>query len=400
MRGRIPQDDGGRRLRVLFIPEWYPPREGQQTVSGAFVREHVLAASLHDDVSVLLFRTGERGKRAVRLEEYADSGVEIIDFTAFSPEARPPRTLKRRLMWLWLLARAIGRWGRPDLIHCQDKSVFHAAPAARLLGVPYVMSSHWTGFMRRDVTPEEVQGFRRLVPGAALVLCSNAYAREDFEHYGIQGRFEWLPNSFDPDVFHPVSGLPKTENLVHVSGFTDQKRAPDILRAFAIVLRSRPSARLLMVGNGIGRAATEDLASRLLPPGSFEFPGFVPKTEIADILRRCRGFVFPSSAETFGCALMEAMACGCPVLTTRVGGIPHVAREGEGIFVEAGDIGAIAEGMIALLDGTHGLDTDAVARSVLERFGRPAVGRIIHCYHLAAVSGSNPENHRKLTASN
>lgn len=347
-----------------------------------------MAAALYDDVSVLVYRTTERGSRALRLEEYTDSCVGVMDLSVFSPDARPPRVLWRRLLWLWLLARAIAKWGRPDLVHCQDRSVFHAAPAARLLRIPYVMSSHWTGFLRRDVAPEEVEGFRRLVPGAALVLCSNADAWKDFGHYDIHGRFEWLPNSFDPGVFHPAEGIAKTDELVHVSGFTDQKRAPDILRAFAMVLRSRPDARLLMIGNGIGRAAAEELASTLLPRGSYEFPGFLPKAEIADILRRSRGFVFPSSAETFGCALMEAMACGCPVLTTRAGGIPHVARDGEGIFVEVGDIEAIAQGMIALLDGTHGLDTDTIARSVLERFGRPAVGRIIHRYHLAAAGWS------------
>jgi len=102
-------------------------------------------------------------------------------------------------------------------------------------------------------------------------------------------------------------------------------------------------------------------------------------------MRRACGFVFPSEAETFGCVLMEAMACGCPVLTTRVGGIPAVVREGEGLFVEVGNIDQIQEGMIRLLDGAYGLDTARISRETRERFSHQTVGRILHEEHLRAL---------------
>ena len=95
--------------------------------------------------------------------------------------------------------------------------------------------------------------------------------------------------------------------------------------------------------------------------------------------------MFPSSYESFGCVLMEAMACECPVLTTRVGGIPSVVQEGEGLFIEVGDIDAIAAGMVKLIDGTHGLDMKKISLDVRERFSREAVGKILHEAHLEAV---------------
>jgi rhamnosyl/mannosyltransferase len=111
----------------------------------------------------------------------------------------------------------------------------------------------------------------------------------------------------------------------------------------------------------------------------------MPKAGVAREMRECAGFVFPSSAETFGCVLMEAMACGCPVLTTRVGGIPAVVRDGEGIFVEVGDVEAIADGMRMLLRGDHCLPLGDIAEGVRERFSRQVVGQLLHDAYLRAT---------------
>jgi glycosyltransferase involved in cell wall biosynthesis len=86
---------------------------------------------------------------------------------------------------------------------------------------------------------------------------------------------------------------------------------------------------------------------------------------------------------------MEAMACGCPVLTTRIGGIPAVVREGDGLFVEVGNIDQITEGMIHLLDGTHGLEMARISHETRERFSHEAVGRILHEEHIKAARFAN-----------
>jgi glycosyltransferase involved in cell wall biosynthesis len=106
-------------------------------------------------------------------------------------------------------------------------------------------------------------------------------------------------------------------------------------------------------------------------------------------MHRVCGLLLPSDAESFGCVLMEAMACECPVLTTRVGGIPAVVREGEGLFVEVGNIDQIAEAMQRLLNGTHGLDLHRISRKTRERFNLATVGRLLHEEHCrAAKAGS------------
>jgi glycosyltransferase involved in cell wall biosynthesis len=79
------------------------------------------------------------------------------------------------------------------------------------------------------------------------------------------------------------------------------------------------------------------------------------------------------------------MSCGCPVLTTKVGGIPTVVREGEGLFVDVGNIRAMVDCMIAMLDGKHQLDMEKASRETRRRFSYPAVGLLLHQVHLAAT---------------
>jgi glycosyltransferase involved in cell wall biosynthesis len=176
---------------------------------------------------------------------------------------------------------------------------------------------------------------------------------------------------------------------------TPEKRVPDIINAFAVACRTRPKAILHIVGGGQRQLEMESLAARELPPDSFRFHGYLPKTQLADLMRRSSGFVLPSEAETFGCVLMESMACGCPVLTTRVGGIPAVVREGEGLFAEVGNIEQIAEGMRRLLDNTHGLDLPRISRETTHRFSRMAVGRILHNEHHRAACTKSIYNGRE-----
>ena len=123
----------------------------------------------------------------------------------------------------------------------------------------------------------------------------------------------------------------------------------------------------------------------MLPKDSIVFHGFVDSQTLSQLMQKSSGFVFPSAYETFGCVLMEAMACGCPVLTTKVGGIPAVVRDGEGLFVKVGDIKAIANGMVKLIDDTHHIDMNKIGRDVRERFNHQAVGGILHDIHKEVI---------------
>ena len=373
----LQQVDGGRRLRILFVPQWYP-KEDVNLISGTFCREHVLAAALYDDVAVLVYTSRKQKWPTLRWKRVDDYGVPTFYATfGRSPIAHTNQPFFYMHLWR-AIRRVIREWGRPDVIHTQDGYAYDVIRATQILEIPSVISQHWGGFMRRELNSRGIRRYRCAFGRAERVLPANKFSAADYRYYGLKARTTWLPNTLDARVFYSSPRIAKEQWLLHASGFTPEKRFPDIVRACARVCAIRPGSMLHVVGDGPNRANMETLAARELPPGSFKFHGFIGKPELAGLMRSARGFIFSSEAETFGCVLMEAMACGCPVLTTKVGGIPAVVRDFDGLFFEVGNVDQMAQGMVRLLDGTHGLDMNRISEETHKRFSYEAVGRILH----------------------
>jgi glycosyltransferase involved in cell wall biosynthesis len=374
-----------RRVKVLFVPQWYPPPGKAYEVSGTFCREHVQAAALYDDVAVLVFRNGFRSGLSLRLNKIDDVGVPTW-YAEYDLLPVPPRgRLTFRLHLPRAIRAVVQTWGVPEVIHTQDGYAYPVMKSSQWLNVPYVISQHWSLFLRRAVPQDQIRRFRWAFGQAQRVLATNYQAGRDYEAYDIRASVRWLPNALDVNVFRPEPVVGRGSWLLHASGLSTEKRVSDIIQAFALVVRERPQAQLHIAGNGTTRPEMQAFAEALLPPGTYCFHGFLPKIELARLMRQCCGFVFPSEFETFGCALMEAMACGCPVLTTQVGGIPAVVPPSDGLFVKVSDIEAIRGGMLRLLDGSHGIDLDRVSQEARQRFSHRAVGQILHEEHVAAV---------------
>ena len=377
--------DLNRRLKILFIPQWYPGRDPANQVCGTFCREHARAAALYDDVAVLVLTSRLQRWPTLHWDRVEDCGIP----TFYATYGRSPIPKTTRLFLGYHLRRAFlhvsKEWGMPDVIHTQDAHAYFVIKALRRFGLPFVISQHWSGFLQRLITRTSLRRYRWAFSQAVRVLPTNKLAEKDYQRYGLKPPITWLPNALDGEIFRPLPIAAREPWILHASGMTREKRVPDIIYAFARACRDRPGAILQIVGRGQQQAEMEALAARELPPGTFQFHGYLPKPQLADLMRRSSGFVLPSDAETFGCVLMEAMACGCPVLTTRVGGIPAVVREGEGLFADVGNIDQMAAGMGRLLDGTHGLDLERISRETLARFDKAAVGRVLHQEHVLAA---------------
>lgn len=384
-------------LRVLLLTETYQPELG-----GGERQAALLAQGLHRlgyRVTVLT----RRSRQELAREETLD-GVRIVRVGPAGPG--------RRRKWGLLVTAlpALLRRARDcDVVLVSGFRIL-AVPALlarRLLGTPVVLKADSSGEMsgeyfhaglaRVGLAPSSV------LVRAALALRNRLFRRADaFVAMGEQLRDELLaggvparsvhliPNGVDTRVFRPASpeersafkarlGLPAGPVAIYTGRLVSYKGLPLLLGVWRELAREIESATLVLVGEGSGdmhncEPALRDYVARHGLDARVRFTGAVGKVE--DWLRAADAFVFPTENEAFGLALVEAMACGLPAVTTAVGGIrDFVTDRVNAIVIAPGDAAGLARGVRSLLcDPALAADLGQAARkSVVGRFGEESV---------------------------
>jgi glycosyltransferase involved in cell wall biosynthesis len=210
-----------------------------------------------------------------------------------------------------------------------------------------------------------------------------------------------IPNGVDTTRFAPRGDRnraraergwgPETLVIGHTGTMVPHKGQSEVLRAVALAAKRLPSIRVVLLGDGPDRGALEALARALGLEGRIEMPGFVGDVES---LLPCLDVYVHFSREREGCsnAILEAMACGLPVIATDVGGNRELVEEGRtGCLVGEEDIEAVASALVRLgLDATLRKEFGrAAARVVGERFSVPKmVGATAALYEAVCAEGT------------
>ncbi|MED1863686.1 N-acetyl-alpha-D-glucosaminyl L-malate synthase BshA [Fictibacillus nanhaiensis] len=143
-------------------------------------------------------------------------------------------------------------------------------------------------------------------------------------------------------------GIEENEKvIVHISNFRKVKRLEDVIKSFALI-RKELSSKLLLIGNGPELTTACELVRELDIEEDVLFLG--KQENVGELFSICDLKLLLSEKESFGLVLLEAMACGVPVIGTNIGGIPEVIVDGEtGYMVELGNPESVAKKAIALL---------------------------------------------------
>jgi len=174
-------------------------------------------------------------------------------------------------------------------------------------------------------------------------------------NYSCDKDIKVIPNFVDTDLYKPkINGEFKKhiadENeklLVHTSNFRVVKRVADTIRIFEKIHDKIPS-KLILVGDGPDRSECERLCRQIGLDDKVKFLG--KQDGLVEILTSSDIFLIPSQSESFGLAALEAMACGLPVISSSVGGLPELIRHNEsGFIAEIGDIDRMAKYTLELL---------------------------------------------------
>ncbi|MGD0013650.1 MAG: glycosyltransferase [Bryobacteraceae bacterium] len=280
-----------------------------------------------------------------RAEDLRAAGVPILHLPVAS-YLRPGA-----LRGAWQMARYI-RQHDIRIVHTFDVPLNQfGVPVARACSVPVVISSQRA---HRDLLSARSPGFNRHflrltdMMVDAVVVNSLAVRRHLVEDERVPAaRIQVCYNGLDTARFQPGPRLrpPELRDARCVIGalcaFRPEKDLPTLVAAFAQIRPLFPGLKLLLVGDGPMR---EPLARTIDQLGLAQDCRIEPATsEVPLWLRAIDVFVLPSLSESLSNSLMEAMACGCCVVASRVGGNPELVDDGRtGLLFRAGDAADLA----------------------------------------------------------
>lgn len=176
--------------------------------------------------------------------------------------------------------------------------------------------------------------------------------REDLIRRGLRAeRIRVVPNGLDHERYRPGDPAAVERDLVLFVGRLEHYKGVDLLlEAWRRVHAARPQARLALVGAGGAEAELRKRAAALGFGESVRFVGFVSEPAKVDWMRRATVLVQPSRKEGWGLTVLEANACGTPVVATRVPGLRDSVRDGEtGLLAPGGDPSRLAERLLEVL---------------------------------------------------
>jgi L-malate glycosyltransferase len=380
-------------MHILIIPAWFPSEN--DLTSGIFNQKQAEALAAHgQEVGVLFFEN-----QLFQPFHFWKIGLEI--------KSKPVNLIKKNGFWFlpksnkWLLEKWILiydrlfkqyliKFGKPDILHGFGlQSCFIAQFLSEKYNIPFVFTEHASAYPRG------------LVPVWQQILLKNCWEKAGkvtavSRGMALEMQKIWPHEiSITPTIFlekdfpEPIFSKEKKTAITFLTacGLEPKKGVDLLILAFEKLCETTEiEVKLVIVGSG---ALREKISIQL------KNSPFSNKMELFESLRgsafrqkylEADCFVLASRHETFGTVLIEAMACGLPVIATKSGGPEFFISEKMGILVEANSAKAIFKGMELFLTEKSNFDPTFIRKNAVENYSEnPGTARFLNIY--AAILG-------------
>lgn len=345
-----------RRRTVAVVAPYFPPKIG-----GLERYSHQVATAVRGSANLNpIVITSNHRRRRTEIEWVDD--IPVIRFGNLFRLSNTPMSP----LWAWRVPHALRRH-RVDLVNTHAPVPYIADIAIATAGRRPVVATYHAGSMVKERSPlnglirlYENQVLPRVLARADTVV---AVSPASFAAH-LPGAVTIMPG-VDETLFVPAPTETSTEAQPGVSadrptvlyvGRIDRtsswKGISTLLDAMALVVAELPDVRLRLVGDGDALADYRATADAVGLGASVVFSGALAGRDLVAAYQQATVVVLPSltNAESFGMTLIEGMACGRPVVGSRVGGIGHVVTDRkDGLLVPPGDPGALADALLSVV---------------------------------------------------
>lgn len=355
-------------IKIGVITSAYP--EYEDDPHGIFVHRLMKEiAKLGNEVRVIAPHTGGKS-------EYSMDDVQIEKFHYFYPKRYEKlagragmidnvkeglfvkiQVLTFLIFNVWY---SLVRFRDMDIVHVQwpIPNGLGALFLKKIYGVPYINTIHGEEVYLAKRYHMQF-ALRWLVNNSSKTITNSSATRNACVDAGLdEDKLEVIPFGVDTDFFRPID-VPRTDNYFHILsvGYLIERKGHEyLIRAMKEILKERDDVRLKIVGSGPLEGKLKSLISELDLEEYVEIIKNVSDDELLKLYNSSDVFVLPAvvdsqgNTEGLGVVLLEAMACGIPVIGSNIGGIPDIIKNGEtGLLVEQKDVLQICGSVIKLI---------------------------------------------------
>lgn len=371
-------------MKILVIPTSYPNVYSPN--SAPFFRDQALALkAVGNEVAVLavtmisLKKIFNKKNELFRLNYFNDKGLDtwLICIPAI-PKLRWLNNIIRTVIGFMIYTKKVKKNFEPDIMHVHS---FLAGEIAwkiyRKFCIPYAITEHSSSFARDYLCSSYNKIAWRVFTNAKIRFAVSKQLQILLEK-NYNCTFSYIPNVIPIDEINQVESVKKKDvsiiRICNVANLNKNKRHDRLIKAFHSVLSKFNNLELQIAGDGPERLNLKTLVKELNIEDKVFFHGSISRNEVFKLMKSCDIFALTSDYETFGVVLIEAMACGLPVISTKCGGPESIIKSKQvGMLVDKDDL-SVKLGLEQIIKNRNNYVRNTIKSYVMSKFSFKAVG--------------------------
>lgn len=375
-------------MHILILPYIYKTKD--KPLAGIFFREQALALKKAGyQIGVISIRVNSIRKmswknfRIFNKVDYEnDNGMNTYlwqGWNWFTQKIPVGQSILFTLKGMAIFKKYIKTHGYPDIIHTH--SITNVGMLARRIKkryqIPYVTTEHRTAFAMNKIHPSILKSMKKAFSKAdRRIVVSPELGRILEEKVGEQILpWKYIPNIVSDRFFTNKSNRTNKNKFVILNvSFIHERKGHDILiRAFENAFNRHENVELRLGGDGPLKEKLMKYAVQRKIEHKIKFLGMLGRNEVHREMQNCDIFVLSSYYETFGVVVIEALACGKPVISTACGGPEFIVNKKNGILIPPGSINELKNAMIKMYQIYENYNKNEIKRDCYNRFSEKSV---------------------------
>lgn len=341
-------------MRILFLPSWYPNRKFK--TEGIFIKRHAIAFSKNFEIEVFFSKPIEKTRYSYW--EIHQINNNLREYILYYPKlSNGPLVNFRQSFWhliaMCKLFFKILKRPKYSIVHSHVLTIktILAYLYKKIRGSIWIHTEHWSKFLaqnKHQLTRTDKILLKILNRQCDIIITVSENLKKNLQDLNIKKPAEVIYNAVDPMIFKPINNhRPKNPfKFLHVSTLDEKsKNITGILKAIDKLNRRGNSFIFTFVSDGDIQTLMQKIEKFVIDKSNIKVIGEVEQKKLSEIYNEHDCLVMFSNYENMPCVIEEALCCGIPVIATKVGGIPEVIHNFNGILIEPDNIDELVNKM-------------------------------------------------------